>query len=131
MAFDFITAALVLFNKVLEKWIPDANLRQQAAMELAQQANVQILGQIQLNQAEATSPSKFVSWWRPAVGWICLGGFAYQFVIRPITQSVLTIWFPTDATMVSLDMDSLMTLLFGMLGLGGYRTYEKIQGVTK
>jgi hypothetical protein len=29
------------------------------------------------------------------------------------------------------DMDSLMTVLLGMLGLGGLRTAEKIKGVSK
>jgi hypothetical protein len=29
------------------------------------------------------------------------------------------------------DMTSLMTVLMGMLGLGGLRTYEKKQGITK
>ena len=29
------------------------------------------------------------------------------------------------------DMDSLMTVLLGMLGLGGLRTYEKQKGLTK
>jgi len=27
-----------------------------------------------------------------------------------------------------LDTASLVSLLFGMLGLGGYRTYERVQG---
>jgi hypothetical protein len=29
------------------------------------------------------------------------------------------------------DMDSLMTVLLGMLGLGGLRTVEKVKGLTK
>jgi len=29
------------------------------------------------------------------------------------------------------DMDTLMTVLLGMLGLGGLRTYEKHKGITK
>jgi hypothetical protein len=29
------------------------------------------------------------------------------------------------------DMDSLMTVLLGMLGLGGLRTFEKSKGLTK
>jgi hypothetical protein len=31
----------------------------------------------------------------------------------------------------ALQMDELFTILFGMLGLGGMRTWEKKQGVTK
>jgi hypothetical protein len=32
-------------------------------------------------------------------------------------------------TFPSLDMGTLLTLLAGMLGLGGLRTYEKLNGV--
>jgi len=31
----------------------------------------------------------------------------------------------------SFDMGSLMTVMMGMLGLGGLRSYEKKQGLTK
>jgi hypothetical protein len=31
----------------------------------------------------------------------------------------------------SFDMDSLMTVLLGMLGLGGMRSFEKAKGLTK
>jgi hypothetical protein len=32
---------------------------------------------------------------------------------------------------LALDTGELTTLLFGMLGIGGLRTYEKIKGATK
>ena len=36
-----------------------------------------------------------------------------------------------DTRVPAFDMDSLMTVLLGMLGLGGLRTAEKIKGVAK
>jgi len=33
--------------------------------------------------------------------------------------------------MPAFDMDSLMTVLLGMLGLGGMRSFEKFKGLTK
>lgn len=125
-----IQAVVGLFRVGLEKYIPDANLREQASMELASQAASQIMGQIELNKGEQASPSLFISGWRPAVGWVCLGGLTYQVMVRPIGQSVANIWFPHYAA-VSLEVETLMTLLFGMLGLGGYRTFEKYTGVSK
>jgi hypothetical protein len=119
-----------LFSTALEKWIPDANLREQAAMELAQQASVQIMAQVELNKTEAASPSLFISGWRPATGWVCVGGLVYQVMVRPIVQSCINVWTPTY-TMVPLEIETLMTLLFGMLGLGAYRTVEKWNGTTK
>jgi hypothetical protein len=130
MAFDFITAGIELFDKILEKAIPDANLRQETARELAQQANGVVMAQMALNQAEAASPSLFVSGWRPATGWVCVGGLIYQVILRPIIQSLIMVWYPNYA-MVQLEIETLMTLLFGMLGLGAYRTYEKVQGASK
>ena len=125
-----ISSLTGLFKTGLEKWIPDANLREQAAMELATQASMQVMGQIELYKGEQASPSFFISGWRPATGWVCVGGLSYQVIVRPVIQSLINIWYPSYG-MVSLEIETLMTLLFGMLGLGAYRTYEKIQGVTK
>lgn len=131
MGFDPITAGLEFGKQLtvtLGKFIPDAEKAQEAAQEIASQANGVIMGQIALNQVEATSPLTFVSGWRPACGWVCVGGLTYQVLLRPIAQSLIMIFIP-GYTMVSLELDTLMTILFGMLGLGVYRTYEKTQGV--
>lgn len=87
----------------------------------------QITAQIQVNQAEATSTNLFVAGWRPWCGWVCGIGLFFQFVVGPIGTWIAAlakhpVVFPT------LDMGTLLTLLLGMLGLGGMRTYEKIQG---
>lgn len=83
--------------------------------------------QAAVNQVEAASDSLFKSGWRPAVGWVCVGGLAYQLVTQPLLEWLSTIyaWMPPP----TLAMDTLLTLLFGILGLGAYRTYEKRSGV--
>lgn len=131
MAFDPITAGLNLGKSLVDtlgKWIPDATLANQAAAELESQINTIVMAQVALNAEEAKSPSFFVSGWRPATGWVCLGGLSYQVIARPLIQSIIILWLP-EYHMVSLEMDTLLTLLFGMLGLGGYRTFEKYKGV--
>jgi len=80
-----------------------------------------------VNQAEASNANMFVAGWRPAVGWTCCAGLAYSFVIRPIMAPLVMKSLGTP--MEALDMGTLGTLLFGMLGLGGMRTVEKINGV--
>jgi hypothetical protein len=83
--------------------------------------------QAQTNIEEAKHQNVFISGWRPAVGWICASGLGYQVLARPLLGWVMENLF--DWTMPpDLEMDTLMTLLFGMLGLGGYRTYEKVKG---
>ena len=83
--------------------------------------------QTKINAVEAQHRTLFVAGWRPFIGWICGVALAYNFVIRD-----LFIWITkTTETPPALQMDHLMTVLLGMLGLGGLRTYEKIKGKDK
>ena len=43
-----------------------------------------VRGQLQVNQAEATSSSLFVAGWRPAIGWIGATALGYQFLLYPL-----------------------------------------------
>jgi hypothetical protein len=92
-------------------------------MALIAQASSIAAEQSKTNQIEASSDSLFKSGWRPAIGWICAGALAYQMVFRPLLAwlSSIYLWMPPP----SLEMDTLLTLLFAILGLGAYRTYEK------
>ena len=126
MALDPITAALDIGGKLIDRLWPDPTQADLAKLELfkLQQSGElqQIAGQLEVNKAEATNTSVFVSGWRPFIGWICGTGLAYQFLVYPI----LVAFVPK---IVQLDMGTLLTLLAGMLGLGAMRTQEKLQGV--
>lgn len=83
--------------------------------------------QTKINELEAQHRTVFVAGWRPFIGWICGIALAYNFVIRD-----LFIWFAQPENIPpALAMDHLMTVLLGMLGLGGLRTYEKIKDKSK
>lgn len=119
---------------LLDKFIEDKDQKNALAHEIAtlaeKQAHEAAMAQVQVNAAEAKHRSIFVAGWRPFVGWICAVALAYHFVLQPI------IVFAAGAAGVfvelpEFDMDSLMTVLLGMLGLGGLRTYEKKAGLTK
>jgi hypothetical protein len=84
--------------------------------------------QTQTNNIDATSTNPFQSGWRPFIGWVCGGGLAYQFLFRPLFNFVLLVADKT-AQMPALELETLMTLLFGILGLGAYRSFEKVRGV--
>lgn len=131
-----------MFGKVMDKIWPDPEKKAQAQLELMkmQQAGdfkelettlLLAQGQMKINEVEAASASIFTSGWRPAVGWVCATGLGYQILLRPLGGWVAMEWFHWTSLPPPLEMDSLMTLLFGLLGLGGYRTYEKVRGVTK
>lgn len=88
------------------------------------------LAQLAVNTQEAQHRSIFVAGWRPFIGWICGIGLLYDFLLRPLTNGFLTI-FKIQGAMPGLDTAALISLLLGMLGLGGLRTYEKFKGITK
>jgi hypothetical protein len=120
---------------LLDKVIEDKDQKAQLAHELATMADRHAqdlaLAQIEVNKAEAASGSIFKGGWRPFIGWVCGGAFAYHFVLQPvIVFAVLTAGVELPP-LPEFDMASLMTVMMGMLGLGGLRTYEKKQGITK
>jgi hypothetical protein len=120
---------------LLDKVIEDKDQKAQLAHELATMADRHAqdlaLAQIEVNKAEASSGSLFKGGWRPFIGWVCGGAFAYHFVLQPvIVFGVLTAGIDLPP-LPEFDMASLMTVMMGMLGLGGLRTYEKQKGITK
>lgn len=120
--------------RLLDKIIPDKDARDRAQFELmraAQDQDFQLaLGQLKINEMEAQHRSLFVAGWRPAIGWICVAGLAYNFLLYPL----LTWWAVSsgaDFTPPPLLSENLMELVLAMLGLGALRTFEKFKGVTK
>lgn len=87
-----------------------------------------IQGQIAINQAEASNPSIFVSGWRPAIGWVCGMACAWNWVGLPVVKMVMAI-YGHPLALNPADIGEMMPILLGMLGLGGLRTAEKINGV--
>jgi len=55
----------------------------------------------------------------------------WHFVLAPITIFGFSYAGVPVPDLPVFDMDSLMTVLLGMLGLGGLRTVEKLKGKTK
>ena len=84
--------------------------------------------QVDVNTAEAQSGSNFRGGWRPFIGWVCGMGLAYAVLLQPLATGIIQATVPNMQGFVMPDVqtDALMALLFGMLGLGGYRTYEKV-----
>lgn len=119
---------------ILERVIPDKGERARLAHELAvlqQQREQEIItAQLAVNKAEAQHRSLLVAGWRPAVGWTCAAAFACNFVILPLWGSLAPVW-DIHVAIAPLDLGEVMPVLLGMLGLGGYRSWEKSKGLTR
>jgi len=88
------------------------------------------LAQIKVNEIEAQSSRWWVSGWRPFVGWICGFSLGYAAIINPFLTwlAVVNKW---NSVFPELDTTITMQVLFGILGLGVYRTIDKIKAGQK
>ena len=120
-----IGSAADLASTVINKIWPDKS--EQEKQQLAAAVMV-IQGQLDINKAEAANPSMFVSGWRPFVGWVCGAGCAWNWVGLPMAKFAAA-YFGHALTISPADLSEMLPLLFGLLGLGGLRTVEKINGV--
>ena len=131
MALDPISAAFNIGGKVIDRLWPDPSQAAQAKLELLkmQQSGelAQLTAQYEVNKAEAQHYSVFVAGWRPSIGWVCSCALAYQYLFRPIISSLSIIIGHPLPEMPALDAN-LWELVFGMLGLGTLRTFEKMKG---
>lgn len=118
---------------LMERWFPDpakkAEAEAQFMLLMQEQDFKKVLGQLEVNAAEAANPSLWVAGWRPFVGWCCGLGFLWATIGHPVLSWVASArgWPAPPA----IDTDVLMYVLGGMLGLGGLRSFEKAKGVAK
>ena len=132
-------------QSLIERFFPDPEKKaeaQRALLQMQQNGELALLAsetdlaklQTQTNVEEAKHANIFVSGWRPAVGWCCAVAFAYSYVILPFAQFVVFTFGTTGmaeqlALAPKLELSEMLPVLFGMLGLGGLRTVEKVKNV--
>tara|TARA_R100000995_G_scaffold84631_1_gene63996 strand:- start:489 stop:890 length:402 start_codon:yes stop_codon:yes gene_type:complete len=120
---------------LLDKFVEDKDQKAKLAHELATMADTHAqqlaLAQVQVNLAEAQSGSVFKGGWRPFVGWVCGIALLYHFILTPCILFGVALLGIDIPPLPAFDMSSLLTVLMGMLGLGGLRTFEKTKGVSK
>jgi len=128
-------AVLPVIGTVLDRLIPDDAARAKAKVEmeaaLLDAANKGMLAQLDVNKVEAAHRSVFVAGWRPFVGWTCGAALCWHFVLQDLIVFAAAWAGHPIPLLPELDTDTLLTVLLGMLGLGGLRSFEKVKGVTK
>jgi hypothetical protein len=134
MAFDPVSLLLEVGNKVIDRVWPDPAQAAQAKLELVKMQKsgdlAVIAGQMEINKAEAANPSVFVSGWRPFIGWVCGCACAWNWIGLPFAKAV-AVYHQVPFALNPADLSEMMPVLIGLLGLGGLRTVEKIQGVAR
>ena len=124
-------------SKVIDKIFPDKSEADRAKLRLIElqqagefkeiEANLEIARQqTSVNVAEAQSPDNFRAGWRPFVGWVCGFGLGYAAIFRPIIIGLVRLQHP-EFDLPEAGGETLTTILLGMLGLGGMRTFEKVK----
>lgn len=132
-----LNVLLPIIGSIIDKVVPDPKASTEAklkALELAQtgelahmEAEVRLaLGQLKVNEIEA-STDLFRGGWRPFIGWVCGLGFACQMILAPFLTWICLL-FEVNVPFPELDMTTMGAMLSGMLGLGYYRTQEKMVG---
>lgn len=132
MAFDPVSAALEIGGKVIDRIWPDPAQAAAAKLELLklQQSGeiAAMAGQMDINKAEAGNASIFVAGWRPFIGWVCGAACAWNWIGLKVALFVAA-YFAHPLNLAPADIGEMMPVLMGMLGIGGLRTIEKINGV--
>ena len=130
-----LNALIGTVTGLLDKFVEDKDQKAALAHEISTMADRHgqelALAQVEVNKAEAASGSVWKGGWRPFVGWVCGTAFAYHFVIQPLAIFVVAAYGMEIPALPEFDMGQLMTVLMGMLGLGGLRSFEKYKHVAK
>ena len=120
---------------LLDKFIEDKAQKNALAHEIAtlaeKHAHEAALAQVEVTKAEAQHRAIFVAGWRPFTGWVTAFALAYHFILVPLILFATAIAGIQIPELPEFDMETLTTILLGMLGLGGLRSFEKFKGVTK
>ena len=114
-------------DTVLKHFLPDPAEREKATTQILAMVMAADLAQVEINKVEAASGNIFKSGWRPCIGWVCAGALTLQFFVFPLAS-----WgFQTAGVIVpalpTFD-DVLWELMFGLLGMGALRSFDKIKG---
>ncbi len=131
MAYEPVTAVLEIGGKLIDRLWPDPAQRDAAKLELLKlqkSGDLSIItSQLEVNKEEAKNASVFVSGWRPFIGWVCGMACAWNWIGLPALKAGLVIAGYT-LDLRPADLTEMLPVLMGMLGLGGLRTIEKLNG---
>lgn len=126
-----LTGPIEAVGNVLDALFTSDKERLDKKAVLARIAQQPSLVQGEINKIEAAHKSVFVAGWRPFIGWVCGFALFYNFIARDLMVWGLALTTANTPPPPPLHLDVLTTILYALLGLGGMRTFEKLQGRAK
>ncbi len=123
-----INAVAGVVGGVIDRLWPNKTEREKAELQAAM---LVVQGQLDVNKVEAASRSVFVAGWRPFIGWVCGSACAWNWIGLPVAKMALQLAGGPPLALESADLTEMLPVLMGMLGLAGYRTFEKTKGVAR
>lgn len=115
---------------IVDKFVEDKDLKLRLTYELKSELHKANMAQIEVNREQAKHSSLFVAGARPSIMWICALGLFWSFFLAPLLSWFLVV-SGSDTPLPEIDTEGLMTLTLALLGLGGMRSYEKVNNVAR
>jgi len=130
---SFIPLIGPIIEKIVDRVLPgdseEARLRKiEIEAGIIKELSAMNLGQLEINKVEAASDSLFKSGWRPTVAWMGVFGLGWSIFNPLISYGLVSQGLDPLPTFQS---NELITILMALLGMGGYRTYEKYKGIIR
>lgn len=126
-----IPATITAVTELVNKFVPDRDkqiqLQSELASKMAEIEAAQLASQAEINKTEAASNSLFVSGWRPSIGWVCSSALAYAYLIQPTALWLIAL-SGSKATLPVIPTGDLFNLTLALLGLAGWRSFDKFNG---
>jgi len=139
MAFDPISAAFDLGITAIKRIWPDPidqakeirrfeELKQSGDLKRLELEVSLLLAQINVNAEQAKHKSIFVAGARPAAIWAGVFAMVWSGIIHPILTWVWAFAEMTGEAPPLMDTGALVTMLGGLLGVSGMRSFDKHKG---
>ena len=132
-----IEGVLSVIDQAIEDKDKAAVLKHEVTMKILDNEQALMQGQLDINKIEAASEGNYKGGWRPFIGWVCGFALFWNFMGYDLINWMLTFLKTFYPVLANIDppalvgSDNLIEVVFAMLGLAGFRSFEKWKGAAK
>lgn len=127
-----IGALVPLLGTVVDRLVPDTAEAEKVKAQISlQAATVEADLQRQVLELAKEDAKTGKGGFRWGAGWLCIAALGWSWVVQPVLSWVLVIFFPNITPPPLVPTEAAFTMLIGMLGLAGVRSYDLSKGSRK